>query len=188
MTQPAKLNVSQQRRFYKTAVERTLVEFYSQPEEQARQTVESWWRRLTPTRAYKTLVFMHDEPMNTAAALVQKDVIAITTNVAPNYFRLLDLARAAVASPKLRPGKRDFAVKRPAARYAISDQGGGPEHLFPMHVARTETAVVRASVHTSKPQAFSVSQPEKELQRRPKTKKAAVKKAAKKKSSFKVAH
>jgi hypothetical protein len=112
MPQPAKLNVHQQRRFYKEAVERTLVQFYEQPKEAARQTVESWWKRLIPSRSYKTLLFMHDEPMNTAAALLRRDVIPITPTIAPRYIKMLDASRVSAIERRLNPEPAKFPAVR----------------------------------------------------------------------------
>lgn len=83
----------QQREAYREAVRFTLVGFYDTPAPVAEKKVSEWWARLSTTGAFRSGLFMHSEPMNTAGILADKQVIDITPEVWPKYARLLDESR-----------------------------------------------------------------------------------------------
>jgi hypothetical protein len=65
------------------------VRFYQTPEPDSKKLVKGWWKRLSSTDSFKTGLFMHNEPMNTAADLAQKDVVPITDEVRNAYQAVL---------------------------------------------------------------------------------------------------
>jgi hypothetical protein len=118
MTLTAGMTKSQKRRAYREAVRLSLMRSYGASEQASRELVKAWWRRISETSAFKSGLFMHSQPMNTAAGLVQKEVVPITSDVGQAYFEVLDWSRHLVLFP---PSKEPNAKRGPQS--AISVRG-----------------------------------------------------------------
>ena len=70
MTRKARITKEQARLFYRVAVESVMVEMYQAPAGVAKDLVANWWEFLVTTSAYTTGLFMHAEPVHTAADLL----------------------------------------------------------------------------------------------------------------------
>jgi hypothetical protein len=127
------MTIAQERKFYREAVRACLQEFYGIPENRSKTLTGSWWKRLSATQAFASGIFMHSEPMNTAAGIAGLQVIPLTSNNRQKYHRLLDRSRAAVLSPA-KPSSRREAV-RPAPRIETETaESSGPKLLRPQIV------------------------------------------------------
>jgi hypothetical protein len=72
MSSIKKLTIEQHKAAYRYRVERCVVQFFNVDEERATNLVSEWWARLAKhRRLFRSGLFMHDEPINTAAALLQ---------------------------------------------------------------------------------------------------------------------
>lgn len=89
---------TQERRFYRNAVQASLETFYGKSRPEANKLVRDWWSRLRSTKAFESGIFLHAEPMNTAANIADVSVIAITDDNRAVYHRLLDESRDLVLS------------------------------------------------------------------------------------------
>jgi hypothetical protein len=85
-----KITLNQERLAYKRAVRMTLCAFFYKTEQEARELVEAWWQRMGHDAAYTTAIFLHDEPVNTAAALAGIDRVPSISTLGPEYERLIE--------------------------------------------------------------------------------------------------
>ena len=67
------LGLAQARPAYRRAVQLCLESFFGKSRQQAQSLVESWWEELKKDPIYKSGIFLHDEPLNTAADLAHAD-------------------------------------------------------------------------------------------------------------------
>jgi len=104
-----KMSKYQERWAYRATVEDSLVQFYSIPPKRARELVSAWWARLIELKGYREGGFMHDEPLNTAADLCNKRVLAIN-EVREPYLKLLSQNYELAMQPS---GRRSAARKTP---------------------------------------------------------------------------
>ena len=89
MTNIRRATEAQWRKAYREAVQSVLVAFYRVPERRATDLVDSWWDRLKALQAFQSGIFMHDEPMTTAADLAKLPVIPIDSSNRDDYEKLL---------------------------------------------------------------------------------------------------
>lgn len=89
MALTVRMTKPQKRRAYREAVQASLIEFYQTPETESKRLVSTWWKRLSDTSAFKSGLFMHSEPINTAADLIDAEVIPITSEIRERYRRIL---------------------------------------------------------------------------------------------------
>jgi hypothetical protein len=103
------MTIAQERRFYREAVQASLQEFYGKSESESRKLVRNWWKRLSTTRAFISGIFMHSEPINTAAGIADVQVIALTSKNRQTYHRILDRSRDTVLfQAKTSPAYKDL--------------------------------------------------------------------------------
>jgi hypothetical protein len=98
MTFPNRLTDAQERKFYREAVRASLVAFYGKSELDSKRLVRDWWKRLSATSGFRTGLFLHSEPMNTAAGIARVGVVPITSKNRDSYHRILDESRELVLS------------------------------------------------------------------------------------------
>jgi hypothetical protein len=106
MTPAIQITRAQELRFYRTAVQASLEQFYEKTRPEAARLVRAWWKRLSESGTLKSDLFLHDEPMNTAAGIADVRVIAITSKNREAYHRILNQSRDLVlthAKPKAKP-------------------------------------------------------------------------------------
>jgi hypothetical protein len=102
MTLPIRLNKTQKRRFYREAVQETLTKLYGKPESVSKQLVSDWWRRISDTEEFKSDLFMHSEPLHTAADIARTQTIRITPENEEVYQNILQTCRNRVLHTKKR--------------------------------------------------------------------------------------
>lgn len=71
MTRTPQMTNAQERRFYREAVQASLEQFYGKSHIEARKLVREWWGRLSETGVSDFGLFMHSEPINTAAGIAE---------------------------------------------------------------------------------------------------------------------
>ena len=57
---------------YKLAVAQTMTQVFGTPAALAEAITADWWSRLAATKAMKSAIFLHSEPIKTAAALLER--------------------------------------------------------------------------------------------------------------------
>jgi hypothetical protein len=115
MALTAGMTKPQKRRAYREAVQASLIEFYQTPETESKRLVTAWWKRLSDTSGFKSGLFMHAEPINAAADLIDVEVIPITSEIRERYRRILRDSRSRVL--RGRPGHetaKTVDLQRPA--------------------------------------------------------------------------
>jgi hypothetical protein len=112
MTLTTPLTSAQERRFYREAVQASLERFYGKSKLEARQLVRGWWKRLTESGASDSGLFLHAEPINTAAGIAEVRVVPITAENRKAYHRILDQSRDLVLLPK---SKAEQKTSKPTA-------------------------------------------------------------------------
>ena len=121
MTFSGQLTESQRKRAYRAAVEASLIEFYGVAGPTSRNLVKAWWKRLSDTSAFKSGLFMHAEPMNTAADLIQEEVRPISADIRAAYERVLRLSRdRALPLPKTKRALRQ--EMKPQSAIAVRER------------------------------------------------------------------
>jgi hypothetical protein len=93
MTLKANATKAQERRWYRYAVQLSLEQFYGKSGPEASRLVRGWWKRLSESGSLDSDLFLHAEPLNTAAGIAQMKAIAITDSNRGAYHRLLDRSR-----------------------------------------------------------------------------------------------
>jgi hypothetical protein len=93
MTLANKMTSVQERRFYREAVQASLQEFYGKSETEAKKLIGDWWKRLSGSKAFESGLFMHAEPINTAAGLADSKAVGITAKNREAYHRILEVSR-----------------------------------------------------------------------------------------------
>lgn len=86
---PPKMSQTQKRMAYRAAVQASLEKFYLQRSPVSHKLVDEWWQRISKTSAFASGLFMHPEPINTAARIAGKDVIEIDASNEATYNQLL---------------------------------------------------------------------------------------------------
>lgn len=89
MTSKRHITKAEERNFYREAVRASLQEFYGKSDAESRKLVSNWWKRLSTTKAFESGLFMHSEPINTAAGIAGVEVVPITSKNRENYHRIL---------------------------------------------------------------------------------------------------
>ncbi|HEX9198101.1 MAG TPA: hypothetical protein VF865_00965 [Acidobacteriaceae bacterium] len=90
MAETKKMSSQQLRSAYREAVEECLVTFYRKDKRQAHELVSDWWTRLSKSRALRSGLFMHAEPIETAANLAEQKEAPITDRNRKLYQEILE--------------------------------------------------------------------------------------------------
>jgi hypothetical protein len=85
----SKLTLQQERLAYRRAVRLSLSAFFHKTPSEAQALVRSWWQRMGNGAAFKTGLFMHDEPLKTAAALANACEIPAMTAIEARYLEII---------------------------------------------------------------------------------------------------
>ena len=93
MTPVLHMTKTQEKRSYRIAVQASLETFYGRSKPEAMRLVREWWTRLKGTRAFESGIFLHAEPVVTAASIAGVGAIAITGQNRAVYHRILDESR-----------------------------------------------------------------------------------------------
>ena len=112
-TSERKLTANQERLAYRRAVQRSLEVFFEKTPEDAANLVERWWMRMIGTASYTTGLFMHDEPLNTAADLAGSRRAPAIREVSQRYSQII-----AEAMPKLRKSRNKNSNDKSYAAHA----------------------------------------------------------------------
>jgi hypothetical protein len=99
MTPERHMTRSQEHRSYRYAVQASLETFYGKSKPEAVRLVNDWWKRLKEVSATDSDLFLHAEPIDTAAGLADKAVVTITAKNQATYHRVLDDSRDAASTP-----------------------------------------------------------------------------------------
>lgn len=95
MNFPQRTTEAQNRLAFRFAVKACLEEFYREPA--AESIVSAWWSRISKTSAFKSGYFMHSEPIDTAARLIDKEAVELSADQEAAYDRLVaDAFRLAI--------------------------------------------------------------------------------------------
>ncbi len=89
---------TQEKRFYRDAVQASLETFYGKSKPEAAKLVRDWWTRLSATKAFESGIFLHSEPLNTAANIAGVPIIPISGQNRAKYHRVLDKSQDLVLS------------------------------------------------------------------------------------------
>jgi hypothetical protein len=111
MTPRAQMTNAQERRFYREVVQASLEKFYGKSQLEAKKLVRDWWRRLSESGVSDSGLFLHAEPINTAAGIAEARVVQITEDNRAAYHRILNHSRDLVLVTSSAKGKtRSFHV------------------------------------------------------------------------------
>jgi hypothetical protein len=98
MTPALTMTKTQERRIYRDAVLACLEAFYGKSKPEATRLVRAWWTRLSETKAFESGMFLHAEPLHTAANIAGVRAVAITGQNRAGYHSILDRSRDLVLS------------------------------------------------------------------------------------------
>jgi hypothetical protein len=98
MTPALHMTRTQEKRFYRDAVQASLETFYGKSKPEAAKLVREWWTRLSATKAFESGIFLHSEPLNTAANIAGVPIIPISGQNRAKYHRILDKSQDLVLS------------------------------------------------------------------------------------------
>jgi hypothetical protein len=102
-----KLTLQQERLAYRRAVRLVLSAFFDKTPEEAATLVDRWWQRMGKGPVYRTGLFMHDEPLNTAADLAHSAKTPARHELSGAYEAILR-----ECMPKKRVGKQVEALPK----------------------------------------------------------------------------
>jgi len=95
MNFPERTTEAQNRMAFRFAVRACLEVFYREPA--AESIVSAWWGRISETSAFKSGYFMHSEPIDTAARLIDKEAVELSAEQELTYDQLVaDAFRLAI--------------------------------------------------------------------------------------------
>jgi len=95
MNYPERTTEAQNRLAFRFAVRACLEEFYREPA--AESIVSAWWGRISKTSAFKSGYFMHSEPIDTAARLIDKEAFELNADQEAAYDQIVaDAFRLAI--------------------------------------------------------------------------------------------
>ncbi len=115
MTLATQLTRTQEREFYRNAVLASLEQFYGKSKPEASKLVRDWWKRLAHSGAFASGLYLHSEPMNTAAGIAQAKVVPVTSKNRGAYHRILDESRdLALAHPRPKATVKELEPKKSA--------------------------------------------------------------------------
>ncbi len=106
MSLPNRITSAQERRIYREAVQGSLETFYGKSETEARKLVRNWWGRLKATGAFRSGLFLHAEPINTAAGIADAEAVSLTAKNRSAYHQILGKSRALVLDQSQQPNRR----------------------------------------------------------------------------------
>jgi len=111
MNFPERTTEAQNRLAFRFAVKACLEEFYREPA--AESIVSAWWGRISGTSAFKSGYFMHSEPIDTAARLIDKDSVELSADQEVAYDQLVaDAFRLAIRMSGKEASKAAVEVAR----------------------------------------------------------------------------
>jgi len=84
------LTLREERLAYRRAVRATLVAFFDKNASEATFLVDSWWKRMADGAAFRTGLFMHYEPVNTAAALANAPRTPAVRDLGERYAKIIE--------------------------------------------------------------------------------------------------
>jgi hypothetical protein len=102
-----KMTMHQERLAYRRAVTLCLERFFEKSPLDSQEIVQAWWQRMGKGEVYTSGLFMHDEPINTAADLAGGLRTPAIRDVAEQYSAVI-----AEAMPKLRKSRK-LSANRP---------------------------------------------------------------------------
>ena len=112
MNRHIRTSESREKAAYKAAVRACLEVFYAKSVPQAESLVEDWWERLAMTSAFKSGIFLHSEPINTAGRIAGREIVEINADNEDAYEQLLKAsARAARRTKDTRVSARKPAIR-----------------------------------------------------------------------------
>ena len=137
MNPATQMTKAQEHRFYRHAVQASLEHFYGKSELEARQLVKGWWGRLSEGGSLDSGLFLHAEPINTAAGVAEARAIPITAEIREAYHRILDQSRErAIAQAKTKtmtrgrqPKKDDSAFGSQLVHISSSGKSGAARRV-----------------------------------------------------------
>ena len=88
-TSVEKLTLRQERIAYRRAVKKTLSVFFHKTPQEAAALVSAWWDAMGHGDVYKTAIFMHDEPANTAADLAGVESVPSIRDLGEPYKQII---------------------------------------------------------------------------------------------------
>jgi hypothetical protein len=91
----------QERAAYRRTVAAVLVSLFEKDNKSADKMVHAWWERLSKTSAYRSGIFMHAEPLHTAADLMDIEKVRLTEDQRVRYVQLLQNIMKPMASNRL---------------------------------------------------------------------------------------
>lgn len=100
MTPTTQTTKSQERTIYRKAVQASLETFYGKSKPEAKRLVKGWWNRLSESDAFDSELFLHSEPINTAAGIADVRAVPITSANRQTYHRILNRSRDKVLAPQ----------------------------------------------------------------------------------------
>ena len=82
--------MTREQQSYIEAVEASLEAFYGKSKIEAKRLVNEWWKRLSESKAVESGLFLHAEPINTAAGIAGVCVVQVTSENREAYHRILN--------------------------------------------------------------------------------------------------
>lgn len=95
MTPAPQMTRTQEQRSYRNAVQASLEAFYGRSKAEAACLVDHWWKRLKKAGGTRSGLFLHSEPLNTAAGIADMHEVVMTPKNRETYHRILDESRDA---------------------------------------------------------------------------------------------
>lgn len=95
MNFPQRTTEAQNRLAFRLAEQACLLEFYREPA--AESIVSDWWERISKSSAFQSGYFLHSEPIDTAARLLDKEFVELSAEQAVAYDQIVaDAFRLAI--------------------------------------------------------------------------------------------
>jgi hypothetical protein len=105
------LTLREERLAYRRAVQRILVVFFEKSPSEATSLVDSWWKRMGTGQAFRTGLFMHHEPINTAASLAKAAKAPAIRELGDQYVKII---QESMPKRRLRHKKENIAAAQSA--------------------------------------------------------------------------
>ena len=118
----SKLAQPKKRVAYRAAVQACLETFYNQPTSTAKALVDAWWHRISERPSFHSGLFMHAEPINTAALIARQKVVEISEDNEAIYDRLLKRCRDLAAHTKVEKTSATDVASTKTARQLIREK------------------------------------------------------------------
>jgi len=125
------MTLSQERAAYRRTVELVLTDFLQTDPKVAAGLVKDWWQRLSQTSAYKSGIFLHAEPLNTAADLAGVRPVRLESRERERYLELVEKAMSPLPAKVGKPSAQPVATQ--ALRLGRDRLAATEEPLFVSH-------------------------------------------------------